>query len=66
MLSVVQTPEGPQLKIKVGDLVCTTPQLTARRDNEEPWTITPVGGQIEMRRGKEVTAGPIIKVLLRF
>lgn len=65
-LSVVQTPDGPQLKIKVGDLTCTTSELTASRKQGEPYTIKPVNGQIEMRRGKSVTAGPIIKVLLQF
>lgn len=65
-LSVVQTPDGPQLKIKVGDLTCTTSQLSARRKKGEPYTIKPVNGQVEMRRGESVTTGPIIKVLLQF
>ncbi|MEQ8637535.1 hypothetical protein [Gimesia maris] len=65
-LSVVQTPEGPHLKIKVGELVCTTSQLKVSRKQEEPWTVKPVGGQIEMRRGESVKKGPIIKVLLQF
>ncbi|HAW29365.1 MAG TPA: hypothetical protein DCY03_14790 [Planctomycetaceae bacterium] len=65
-LSVIQTPEGPQLKIKVGDLVCTTSQLTVSRKQEEPWTVKPVGGQVEMRRGESVTKGPFIKALIKF
>lgn len=65
-ISVVQTPDGPQLKIQAGDLVCTTKELKAQRKKEEPWTVKPVGGQVEMRRGDKVNKGPIIKVLLRF
>ena len=65
-ISVVQTPDGPQLKIQAGDLVCTTKELKAQRIKEEPWTVKPVGGQVEMRRGDKVNQGPIIKVLIRF
>lgn len=64
-LRAVQTPDGPQLEIKVGDLVCTTSQITVSRKQQKPWTLKPVNGKVEMRRGRSFATAEVVEVALR-
>ncbi|MEQ8637547.1 hypothetical protein [Gimesia maris] len=48
ILRAIETPDGSQLEIRIGHLVCKTDQLTVQRKEGPEFTVQPVGNKVHV------------------
>ncbi|MCA9019779.1 MAG: hypothetical protein KDA74_06540 [Planctomycetaceae bacterium] len=48
ILRAIETPDGPQLEIRIGHLVCKTDQLTFQRKEGREFSVQPVGNKVHV------------------
>ncbi|QDT44442.1 hypothetical protein Pan241w_45510 [Gimesia alba] len=61
----IQTVTGPEIEIKVGDLVCSAPYFTFKHKQQPDWSVTPVKGKVQIRRGTTVSTAQQVSIAIR-